>query len=61
MTKNALRLELATYFSSVTFTFYILFQNEEIFIQLDELDKFQRITHVWIGFNNRLTQAPKTF
>ena len=46
MTKNALRLELATYFSSVTFTFYILFQNEEIFIQLDELDKFQRITHV---------------
>ena len=27
------------------------FQNKEIFIQLDELDKLDRITHAWIGFN----------
>ena len=34
------------------------FQNEEIFIQLDELD---RITHAWIGFNYSITQTQKTF
>ena len=36
------------------------FQNEEIIVQLDELDKLDRITHVWIGFNYSLTQAEKT-
>ena len=32
------------------------FQNEAIFVQLDELDK---IPLQWIGFNNSLTQAQK--
>ena len=27
------------------------FQNEEIFVELDELDEFYRITHSWIGSN----------
>ena len=35
----------------------IFFQNDDIFIQLDELD---RITQTWIGFNNSLTQEQKT-
>ena len=34
-----------------------VFQNKEISVQLDELD---RITHAWIGFNYSLTQAQKT-
>ena len=33
----------------------VFFQNEEIFVQLDELDELDRITHAWIGFNYRLT------
>ena len=37
------------------------FFNEEIFVQLDELDELDRITHVWIGLNYSLTQAQKTF
>ena len=37
------------------------FQNEEIFVQLDELDELDRITHAWIGFNYSLIQAEKTF
>ena len=41
-----------TYFVDLSF----FFQDEEIFIQLDELDK---ITHAWIGFNYSLTQAQK--
>ena len=36
------------------------FQNKEIFVQLDKLDKFNRITHAWIGFNYSLKQAQKT-
>ena len=36
-------------------------QNEEIFVQLDELDDLDRITHEWIGFNYSLIQAQKTF
>ena len=39
----------------------VFFQNEEIFVQLDELDEFDRIIHAWIGFNYSLTQAQKTF
>ena len=35
------------------------FQNEEIFVQLDELDELDRITQIWIGFNYSLTQAQK--
>ena len=34
----------------------IFFQNEVIFIQLNELDKLD-MTHAWIGFNNSLTLA----
>ena len=41
-------------------TFYF-FQNEEIFVQLDELDELDRIIDAWKGFNNNLTQAQKTF
>ena len=33
------------------------FQNEEIFVQLDELDELDRITHAWIWLNFSLTQA----
>ena len=29
----------------------VFFQNEEIFVKLDELDELERITHAWIGFN----------
>ena len=36
----------------------IVFQNEYIFVQLDELD---RITYGQIEFSNNLTQAQKTF
>ena len=39
----------------------IFLQNEEIFIQLDELDELERITLAWIGFHCSLTQAQKTF
>ena len=39
----------------------LVFQNEETFVQLDELDELDRITHAWIGFNYSLTQAQKTF
>ena len=35
-----------------------LFQNKEIFVQLEELD---RITQAWIGSNSSITQAQKTF
>ena len=45
-----------TKFSSGTLVFF--FQNEGIFIQLDELD---RINHVSIGFKYSLTQTQKTF
>ena len=33
------------------------FQNKVIFVQLDELDELNRITHAWTGFNYSLTQA----
>ena len=36
------------------------FQNEEIFVELDELDELDRITHAWIEFNYSLTQAQNT-
>ena len=36
------------------------FQNEEIFVEVDELDNLDRITHVWIGINYNLAQAEKT-
>ena len=36
------------------------FQNQDIFVQLDELDELDKITHAWIGFNYSLTQAQKT-
>ena len=39
----------------------LVFQNEKIFVQLDELDKLDRITQAWIGFNYSLTQTQKTF
>ena len=47
-------------FCNIQFTI-LVFQNEEIFVQLDELDELDRITHAWIGFNYSLTQAQKTF
>ena len=37
------------------------FQNEDIFVQLDELYEIDNITHAWIWFNYSLTQAQKTF
>ena len=39
----------------------VFFQKEDNFVQLDELDELDRITHAWIGFNCSLTQAQKTF
>ena len=33
--------------------FNLVFQNEDIFVQLDEL---HRITHAWIRFNYSLTE-----
>ena len=44
----------------ITKLFLVFFQNEAIFVQLDELDKLDRGTQVWIGFNLNLTQAQKT-
>ena len=41
--------------------FEIAFLNEEIFVQLNELDKLDRITHASIGFSNSLTQTQKSF
>ena len=38
-----------------------LFQNEDIFFQLDELDELDRFTHVWIRLYYSFTQAQKTF
>ena len=38
----------------------LVFQNEEIFVEFNELDEFYRITHAWIGSNFSLTQAQKT-
>ena len=40
---------------------WTFFQNEVIFVQLDELDKFDTLTHAEIGFNYSLTQAQETF
>ena len=40
---------------------YFFFQNEEIFVQLDQLDELDRITQAWIGSIHSLTQAQKTF
>ena len=40
---------------------FIFFQNEDIFVQLDELDKLDGITHARVGFNYSLPQAQKTF
>ena len=37
------------------------FQNEEILVQLDELDKLDTITHAWIEFIKSVTQAQTTF
>ena len=39
----------------------VFFQNEEVFVQLDELDELDRITHAWIWLNCCPTQAQKTF
>ena len=39
----------------------LVFQNEEIFVQLDELDKLDRIIHACIGFNYNFTQVQKIF
>ena len=39
-------------------TFNLFFLNEEIFVQLDELD---RMTHALIGWNNSQIEAQKTF
>ena len=46
---------------STYFEIILVFQNEVIFVQLDELDKLDRITHAWMAFNYILTQAQKTF
>ena len=35
------------------------FQNEEIFVQLDESDELDRIIQAWIGLNYSLRQAQK--
>ena len=40
---------------------FLVLQNEEIFVQLDELDELDRITHAWIGFNYSVTKVQKTF
>ena len=37
------------------------FQNEEIFVKLDELDELDIITHALIGSNKSLTKAQSTF
>ena len=37
----------------------LVFQREEIFIQLEDLYKLERITHAWIAFNYSLIQAQK--
>ena len=37
----------------------LVFQNEEIFVQLDEIDELDRITHIWIWLNCSLIQAQK--
>ena len=37
------------------------FQNEEIFIQLNELDELDKITPAWLRFNYNLTQAQRSF
>ena len=39
----------------------VFFQNEDIFVQLDELDLLDKITHACIVFNYSLTQVQKTF
>ena len=53
---------ISTYIRTFVFSIYqqyysSFFQNEEVFVKLDELDKFYRITHAWTGFNYSLTQA----
>ena len=37
------------------------YQNEDIFVQWDELDELNTIIHAWIGFSYSLTQVQKTF
>ena len=37
------------------------FQNEEIFVSLDELDELDRIIYAWIGFNYNSGSSPWYF
>ena len=39
----------------------LVFQNEEIFIQLDELDELNKITRAWVGIHYSVTQAQKYY
>ena len=40
---------------------YFHFQNEDIFVQLDELGELDKITRAWIEFNYSLAQVQKIF
>ena len=49
------------YFFDLSKSQSIFLQNEDIFVQLDELDELDRITHAWIGFHYSLIETQKTF
>ena len=50
----------APFFWSILRSSLFFFQNEEIFVQLDELDELDKIIHARMGLNYSLTQAQKT-
>ena len=60
-TEGEKRLSCISFYCHRDWTFLFFFQNEEIFVKLDELNELDWITHAWIGFNFSLTQAKKTF
>ena len=47
-------------YKATVITILVFFQNEVIFVQLDELDDLDRIINAWIGFNYSLTKTQKT-
>ena len=57
--EDSFEMKLLNRVSNLPILFF--FQNEEIFVQLDEFDELDRITQASIGFNYSLTQAQKTF
>ena len=52
--KNGNQAAWLTYLDT---SFYSFFENDAIFVKLDESDELDWITQTWLGFNYSLSQA----